>query len=984
MSIRCFTALTILLLALPTSDSPAADAGKPAEIVETHPLYADGPAPNCRFRPWSMIGQQRPAAAGAPGHIWLNGDWQARPWAGIGFLIQKTGQPWKVTADWLANGYVRFLFNGGLDRSGSPNGEVPLQVRPECKDIGFEHLPSRLIDRGRGLDEDPQTWQEVLIPLRLWTKLKSGDEISGLSIQSRGQVQRSFGLADVGFVRYDRRPEWIAQAENLDVAQPWVEWPARDALPEPLRADRHPPQVRQGRFVGPDGRRVFVLNPYLSEDPRLDILGSTTEGRVAPSQGLYDPQRHGWIYQELPSQESLCRLGFNSISTFVAPQPFWESVGYSDDRATRDASFLPGTVKRVGLPFYVDMVCFPWTIGAPASAPEKTKLPGEAFTAGPNHWTPYRIIGPGRDTWLKAWRASAQHYREAGAKVLMFELFNEPAYTDLSAAHLREFRTWLERRHGTLDRLNRAWQSKLASWDEAVGAKDLKQFKTIAGRALDFDDYLSERFTDLVAAGVREVSSRLPGTLVGVQPMGGYAMQPREAVWKHRLTAVETVVLTPTGGGRWSPGAVARQSASTVTASPMAGAPLEDDLLLALAGDKMLYDNETYLRGQTAVDTRNRLWEHVAVGLDGLTVFSWSRRGWIWWKDRDALVTEADKYPYASLIPLARRTEALRGILDFAKEIQPLAERILPKPWGPAPCIGILYSWPQARHWAIDPAARNKTTAYHAALRYSHWNAALVPSDRVADGSGLKELDVLVVPGVAKVEPELPQRLEEFVRKGGTLILGEEVPGEDLYGQPLDTAKRLGVTLGRWLGPQQSKIILPAHPLSDAISGTIDRMTDLRSVSAVQGRVVVSDAKRRPLAVCRSLENGHIYASGADLAGYPLARLLAVILEDAAVARGQPAVPPAWRAAEVRDAKGTLVPNVLVSRRSYPTHHALVILNRDEYKKTIRVAIPGLDGKWKAEEALTHTALPARGTAYELTVEPNAPAVVLFEPVAGP
>ena len=31
------------------------------------------------------------------------------------------------------------------------------------------------------------------------------------------------------------------------------------------------------------------------------------------------------------------------------------------------------------------------------------------------------------------------------------------------------------------------------------------------------------------------------------------------------------------------------------------------------------------------------------------------------------VVTEAEKYPYSLLIPVARRTESLRGILDFAK-----------------------------------------------------------------------------------------------------------------------------------------------------------------------------------------------------------------------------------------------------------------------------------------------------------------------------
>ena len=106
-----------------------------------------------------------------------------------------------------------------------------------------------------------------------------------------------------------------------------------------------------------------------------------------------------------------------------------------------------------------------------------------------------------------------------------------------------------------------------------------------------------------------------------------FAWSPREAVWKHKFTRSESVVLTPTGGGRWSPGASNSSARDLALDCSIAGAPLEGDLLLALAGERMIFDNETYMRGETGLDVRNRLWEHVVAGLDGLTVFSWSKRG---------------------------------------------------------------------------------------------------------------------------------------------------------------------------------------------------------------------------------------------------------------------------------------------------------------------------------------------------------------------
>ncbi|MDH7570435.1 MAG: hypothetical protein QHJ73_12715, partial [Armatimonadota bacterium] len=342
-------------------------------IVETHPVYVGGVAPQHHLAPWGMLHEER---AGGPEvgnrFLWLNGDWQARPWAGIAFR-RGAGDAWVLTDAWLANGFVRFLVNGGLDRYGSPNGPVALQLRPECEGVGYEHLQARFVEQSRGVDEDPETWQEVLVPLRFWSSLKPGMAVRGLSVQCVGQPTRSFGLAEVAFVRYDRRPAWIAEAENQEVAQPWVRWPAYQQLPAALKANQQP-RVRDGRFVDGDGRRVFVLNPYVREDNRLDLWGRSAPP-PPPHHGTYDPQRHGWIYEELLNRDSLCRLGFNSVSVTMPGAPFWEAVGLSESAPAEDPARLPHTVKRLGLPFFVDTVCWPWTLGKPAAAPEKTNLP---------------------------------------------------------------------------------------------------------------------------------------------------------------------------------------------------------------------------------------------------------------------------------------------------------------------------------------------------------------------------------------------------------------------------------------------------------------------------------------------------------------------------------------------------------------------------------------------------------------------------------
>ena len=951
-------ALLITLTLINVCPSAAAQGSEDnTAVLETYWVYRNGAKPGHHLSPWNMQWSEIDAGQPRGKYLWLNSDWQARPWAGISFR-RDSGEPMELTEDWLQKGFFRFLITGGLDRYGSPNAELSFQLRLEADGCSYQRLRSRFIDRGRGLDEDPATWQEVFVPLSYWTNLKPGLKVNGLSIQCVHQPMRAFGFDDVGLVLYDRRPAWIERLDNVDVAQPWVIWPTYDELPDILKADKHPPQIQNGRFVWPDGRRAFLINPYLREDPRIVYWGGHDRESIPPDHGLYDPEIHGWIYEDIPTAETLCRLGFNSFSATMPSQPWWDAVGYSHSDNGHDAGRLPAYAQEVGLPFYVDLVCWPWTLGRPAAQPEETTLPASAFTEGKHHWTPYRITGTGRDAWLQMWKLYAERYRDAGVNTVAVELMNEPAYTDVSEDHRAEFVTWLKGHYADVASLNRTWGTEYQAWDEAAAFDSPDDLRHIPGLFFDYDSYLAERFTDLIADGVELVSEILPDALVGIQPMGGYALSPREAVWKHLLVEHETVVLTPTGGGRWTSGSSASKPGTDVLESPMAAAPLENELLLALAGDKMVFDNETYLRGQTALEVRNRLWEHVLSGLDGLSVFSWSKRGWTWWKTRADMVTEADKYPYSALIPLARRTDALRGIHDFAAELQPIANRLLPKPWGPVPKIGLLYSWDNARRRVYEPELPDKTPAYYAALKYTHANLRVIPSHKALENNALAGLDVIIAGGVRYVEKALPSELEEFVRAGGILIVGEEPMALDLYGHPFSSEGILGVNMEETGNGDHEIIPLPTELASAELSGDIRLESSLRTLKCgTEASVLVSDSRGRPVVTKRLLDNGLVYVQGADLIGYPLAKLLWAILADAAAAK-ETKIPSSWRLAEIHDtATDQLAANILLSRRSHEDYHVFMLVNRDGYNKTVRMKVNLPAGDWRVRDAISDTTL---------------------------
>ena len=934
-------------------------------------------------RPWNMTMIRADGGTQAHGScLWFNTDWQARPWAGVRFEGNYFPS-FTLTREWIDKGFIRFHINVTVDRYGNIGGGDQYQLKPitEPEVPKYQAVRSQFIDRGRGLDEEASTWQEVLIPLKYFTSLEPGHVVKGLYFQTRQQIERTFSLDDVEYVRFDTLPDWMREQLDQEVIQEWVTWPSYDDLPAVAKADRRPPSVRDGKFVYPDGTRAFLINPYCREDSRA-VYGIRDSGELPPTYGLYSRDKHGWIYDEVPTTEHLCRLGFNSFSATPVPTRWWRSAGYERNRGSVDDEFLSAVLaEKVTLPYYVDLVSWPWTMGAPGLHIEETNLPKAAATQGRNHWTQYRIIGAGRQAWMDMWTLNARRYREAGAEALVVELMNEPAYMGETEDHYREFAQWLEARYGSVSAVNRTWLTDFGSLSEAAVYRFSYDDPPPAGQRLDYDEYLSERFTEMISEGVEAVSEILAGSLVGVQPMGGYMQTPREAVWKHRIACQETVVLTPTGGGRWTRSAGASRPSETVTGHPLADAPIENDLLLAVADNKMIVDNETYLHGQTRQDTRNRLWEHVVCGLDGLTVFSWSKRGWVWWQDREAVQVDADKYPYSCLIPIARRTDALRGILDFSVEVQSLADKILPKPWGPEPKIGLLYSWDNARRRVVEPGLYDKLPVYYAAMRYSHWNMAMLPSDRIIAEGVPAHIDVVVAGGLTHVERELPAVLRAFVQRGGILILGECDLTKDVYDHDLPSDSRLApATLLATLDSPSTVQIDEATRLR--FPGTVS-FPRLQEISVADGTgIVLRDAPGRPIVTRRPLDDGAIYYQAADASGYRLAALLHEILIHA----GNGALRPGWCLVEVTDQDGHLAPNVLVSRRSYSDHHAILLLNRDRYDRAVRVALPDRTGPWQVTDALSKASSPRTLTDVELSdrgvmVELSAagPAVLLLE-----
>jgi len=722
----------------------------------------------------------------------------------------------------------------------------------------------------------------------------------------------------------------------------------------------NPPRYEKGAFVAADGHRTFLIGAYGRDDPRFDLYGKRELGELPPNSGLYDPQLHGWIYEQPLNWGSATRLGFNFYSMSLNPKPFYETVGY-EARVPEDPDYVATFARELRLPFYADFVAWPWGLGAPGQ-PDAGRFPDEYLNPHGGHWMPYRIIGPGREIWLSIWRLYAQRLRDAQVPVFMYELFNEPGYNAWTEDHRAEFVQWLQERYGSLEAVNCVWGTNWNSWDEI---RDHAAPKTVPPLWLDYDEYLAEKFADLFKVGTDTIREIDPNAVCVIQPRRTAALVPWDAVHYEKILAREEVVLAPTDGGLWTPGAAGSQPVSDWSDTPMAPAPISSDILLAMAGERMLFENEFYLTGQTRRDVRNDWWTRVLLGYDGATLFSWSKRGWSWWDGIDKIKEEAEKHPYSALVPLARRTEALRGILDFTQEIARECLFLFRTRWTKNHRIGFVWSWGNARRLMCDGDLPEKAMRYYAALKYTHWPFEMIPS-HLASSEYLSQFKVLFLPCTQYLEQELQKNLENYVQNGGLLVLGEEIPGQTPYGQSNG--------FGEWIGiqpvpgdSQKSTIRKPGGINGDGVPQTVEGVGVVEPISltptlsrgergllqeifpkiggdteGVESKssfhTLIADSLERPVLLERQLGNGRIWYLAADSEGYDLATFLSWILEMA----GQN------REILIRDeSDGNCARNILVSFRRYsdPCQQICVLFrNMDSFPKDLHITLrPG----WK-------------------------------------
>lgn len=589
--------------------------------------------------------------------------------------------------------------------------------------------------------------------------------------------------------------------------------PAEDPFPAFQSLSETVKMPRDAKLaVAPEGH--FTVNGEARYLPGT-IYYEATPGTIRRHTAGY-PTDLNWLYQDVPGYEGFQRIGFDAVGVFTPNDWLNPYRGQTGGDFADVGGELYTRILRCGLPLYVDYTCAPWHHGG-LRAEQAPEISPDAFTVpGPDnvHWMPYSATTPaGRQLYIEMWKRGAEFIRDQGGKPFVYELFNEPDYNDWSDYNRKRFAERMKEKFGTIDELNRRWKTSHADFDE-VGR--FKRTTESAGLTVEWIKFMNDCFTEICKIGIETIRATdpRPEILFCFQPLafrGSCINLYETARWMNLLCS-------STGGGN----------------------ALQARFLRSIGKGKPILDGETYV-GKSRKSFRNHLWLQYARGFNASFLFKWDRRTYDReWKNADESGGKivAETFPYLLLNPYAVPTEAILGVMDAKREILLVNDLFTPRDRGVKSEIALLYSLPSERlARATGETAYNLLEEYALALEY-----APMPFDVVLeeDPAKFECYPVIVAAGVNAVYDRTPKALEQFVRRGGTLILGQEPLQADEYG---NAESRFGIRIGRELSGEPGTLKLNGRSFQAALwkDATLD--PDFRTLASLDGRPVISEKR---------------------------------------------------------------------------------------------------------------------------------------------
>lgn len=410
----------------------------------------------------------------------------------------------------------------------------------------------------------------------------------------------------------------------------------------------------------------------------------------------------------------------------------------------------------------------------------------------------------------------AERYKDHPA-VLIWHVSNEYGgycYCDNCAA---AFRTWLEERYGTLDAVNKAWNTRFwghtfYDWDDIVVPNALSEEwsgnrTNFQGISLDYRRFQSDSLLDCYKLERDELKRITPDIPVTTNLMGFYP-ELDYFKWAKEMDVVS-----------WD------NYPSLDT--PYSYTAMAHALMRGLKGGQpfMLMEQTPSVQNWQPYNSAKRpgvmrLWSYQAVahGADTVMFFQLRRS-----------IGACEKYHGAVIEHVGHEhTRVFRECAELGKELQQLGDRILDARSDAK--VAIIYDW--ENRWGIDLSSGptvalnyvNEVHKYYDALHQLH-----TQTDMISVEEDFRKYDVVIAPVMYIAKQGFAERVEAFVSQGGTFVttffsgIVNENDLVTLGGYPGELRKVMGVwaeEIDALLPGQQNQMVLRGR--KGQLEGTYD------------------------------------------------------------------------------------------------------------------------------------------------------------------
>lgn len=563
----------------------------------------------------------------------------------------------------------------------------------------------------------------------------------------------------------------------------------------------------------------------------------------APTAGY--PENLKWLYESPLDYKNAQRIGFDSSGT-VTPVTDWVRK-YKEDFTCfmwppYEWEASSELIRNAGQMLCVDYTSAPWAHGIMATGDFAKYLPEGALNSGGwaserNHWMPYSAGHPaGRRIYNEMWRTGAEFVLKSGGTPLVYELLNEPAYSDKSEYNRNEFADRMRSKFVTIDNLNDALATTYKSFEEIANFSRETEYP---GLFVEWSKFMEDLVMEVCVEGVKSIREVDQNPDVGfcVQPMR-WRVLPKDNINMYKLSKILNTTSTTTGGADW----------------------LEARFLKSISRGKPIRDGEAYL-GKTVSSHVNTLWLQMARGVNATYVFKWDKRAWDnTWQPRDSAEggkKVGEQFPYLMLNPFAVPTEALTGIMKAKEEMFKVGKLFFPRNRGIKASVALMVSFPTERlSQATGEVNHNFVLDYGRALEFGGFEYDVILEEQMIDEDRHNEYSVIVAAGVDAIYSGSHNKIQSFVGNGGTLILALEAMSHDEYGKDNGFSKWLGIKTGDRASDET---------INTKFSGNELSIKQYRKIEASKEWTTICAAEGVPIVLKRVIGKGHIYYIAARL-----------------------------------------------------------------------------------------------------------------------